>query len=264
MNPSKIERDINDFLNQYQSTLYQVVKNHNNLFEVSCYVLYAKYYENIGYHLKINNSINGKFRFRFSTNGVPWRYSYITGFNNEKSEPVFEIWHNQKVTGYWDDLEKNDDAATFALDIAVVKPNSLPSNLQFNTPSKGIRVSVKNEDLISFGEAKKLAAYPMLIAQFIGVVHEIKPDFLHEKKKKNKSEFYEKKHLPPILFTSGNLSSGANKVISSMKKRGIEIIVLENLGIIDFSESILKLTENYKFSDLSKNRIQTKHLVRDN
>ena len=32
-----------------------------------------------------------------------------------------------------------------------------------------------NSELVTFAEVKKLVVYPMLLAQFVGIVHEIKP-----------------------------------------------------------------------------------------
>lgn len=230
INFSHLQQETEDFLISHKSSIQNVTKSHNHIFEVSCYVVIAQYYEHIGYQLQIKHSVNGKFRFRYSTNGYPWRYSYILVSNKHDGRPVFEIWHNQKVAGGWLSSEDEKDIPLFALDIAVIKPGGLPANLNFETKGTGERVWVKNDDLITFGEAKNLVGYPMLIAQFLGIVHEIKPSFVDEKFGGVPREFYEHRHLPPSLLTSGNMLSGALKVIKSLKDRRIEILVIDNLA----------------------------------
>lgn len=154
-NFSHLQQRVEDFLTSHKTALHNVTKSHNNIFEVSCFVVVAQYYEKIGYSLRIKNPIDGKFRFRYSTNGFPWRYSYLVAYSSGDNQPIFELWHNQKVAGWWL-KEEEKDCPLFALDIAIVKPGALPTDLSFDTKGKEERVWVKNEDLITFGEAKNL------------------------------------------------------------------------------------------------------------
>jgi hypothetical protein len=239
---SHLQKKAEDFLASHKTGIQNVAKSHNNIFEVSCYILIAQYYEQLGYTLEIKNSVDGKFRFRYSTNGFPWRYSYLVACAKDNNQPAFEIWHNQKVAGAWFEGNDDKDRPLFALDIAVLNPGSLPSNLSFKDKGKGERVWAKNNDLITFGEAKNLVGYPMLIAQFLGIVHEIKPSFLHEHQEKVPDNFYFQRHLPPSLITSGNMLTGAIRVIKSFENRKIEIIVIENLSGRAFNEIISQLS----------------------
>jgi hypothetical protein len=243
VNFSNLQQRTEDFLASHKTAIQNVTKNHNNIFEVSCFVVIAQYYEHIGYCLQIKNPVDGKFRFRYNTNGFPWRYSYLVACTKENNQPVFEIWHNQKVAGEWSTDVDERNFPLFALDIAVIKPGALPANLNFKSKGTGERVWVNNDDLITFGEAKNLVGYPMLIAQFLGVVHEIKPSFLHEHIGNVPNDFYEHRHLPPSLITSGNMLSGALRVIKSFKDRNIEIIVIENLASRSFNLVIDGLSE---------------------
>ena len=239
---SHLQKKAEDFLASHKTGIQNVTKSHNNIFEVSCYILIAQYYEQLGYTLEIKNSVDGKFRFRYSTNGFPWRYSYLAACAKDNNQPAFEIWHNQKVAGAWFEGDDDKDRPLFALDIAVLNPGSLPSNLSFKDKGKGERVWAKNNDLITFGEAKNLVGYPMLIAQFLGIVHELKPSFLHEHKDTIPDIFYNQRHLPPSLITSGNMLSGAVRVLKSFEDRNIEIMVIENLSGRVFSEIISQLS----------------------
>src|SRR5574341_488391 len=101
INFSHLQQKTEVFLISHKSAIQNVTKSHNNIFEVSCYVVTAQYYEHIGYRLRIKNAVDRKFRFRYSTNGFPWRYSYLQVINKPDGRPVFEIWHNQKVAGRW-------------------------------------------------------------------------------------------------------------------------------------------------------------------
>jgi hypothetical protein len=246
-----LQRKVEHFIASHKSTIHNVSRNRNNIFEVSCYVLVAQYYEFIGYRLEIKNPIDGKFRFRYSTNGFPWRYSYLVGFSKMDDQPVFEIWHNQKVAGFRFADEEENEIPLYATDIAIIKPRGLPANLNFATKGKDERVWVKNADLITFGEVKNLVGYPMLIAQFLGVVHEIKPPFLHESVGCIPSDFYEQRHLPPLLLTSGKLLSGALMVKKSFEYRQIEIYVIDNLIIQSFDlvlEELSKYSQQYTWN----------------
>jgi len=256
VNFSLLQQKAEDFLASHKTSIQNVTKSHNNIFEVSCFVVIAQYYEHIGYQLQIKNPVDGKFRFRYSTNGFPWRYSYLLACTKD-DQPAFEIWHNQKVAGWWLSGEDEKDIPLFALDIAVITPGGLPANLQFEAKGKGERVWAKNDDLITFGEAKNLVGYPMLIAQFLGIVHEIKPSFLHEKIGVVSREFYEHRHLPPLLLTSGNMLSGALRVIKSFEDRQIEILVIDNLLNRSFNVIIDQLSAysgkyNERFPELGE------------
>ena len=110
----------------------------------------------------------------------------------------------------------------FALDIAVVQVGSLP-DLERGTKGKGRQFWVENKKLITFGEAKKLTAYPMLLAQFLGIVHETKPTFL------NQDSTTDTCHPPPVLFTANHLTSGSQGILESFEERNLLIRVVENV-----------------------------------
>jgi hypothetical protein len=148
--------------------------------------------------------------------------------DDESCDTLFEIYHNQKVAGAWLHAGKGTDIALFAVDIAVVRADSLP-----DLPKGHKRTDepywVENEDVITFGEAKKLTAYPMLIAQFLGIVHEIKPEFLKVVGSDISETFWDEKHPPPTLMTANHLTFGTKQVLRSFAERRIEIRVVEDV-----------------------------------
>lgn len=178
-------------------------------------------------------------RVRYSTAGYPWNFSYFTVLpqdeeDGENHQPVFEIYHNQKVAGAWVQVEEDEFRALFAVDIAVVKAHSLPS-LPRGHKRTDEPYWVENEDLITFGEAKKLTAYPMLLAQFLGIVHEVKPEFLKVRGRSIHRFVRDQGHPPPTLMTANHLTPGTKRVLRSFRERGLEIRIVEDVtGLPEF------------------------------
>lgn len=227
-----LEERVSTFLRAHRTATENVTKAASNVFEAVCFVIFARHYENIGYRLVPQNLIKDKFRFRYSTNGLPWRYSYFAVYGDDEKgqseKPLFEIWHNQKVAGAW---VKDEDAekALFAVDIAVTRADALPADLPFREPRSNHKYWVEKSDLITIGEAKKLAAYPMLLAQFLGIVHEIKPEFIEVGDRKVLLDWVEQGHPPPTLLTANFLTSGAKRVLITFQQRRLRILVIDNV-----------------------------------
>jgi hypothetical protein len=231
-NRQDLKARVADFLSAHRAEIKNVTDHASHVFEAFCFVIFARHYENIGYRLVPRNLIEGKFRFRYTTNGLPWRYSYFAVYGTDdegQSEiPLFEIWHNQKVAGAW--VETGDEErALFAVDIAVTRAGALPANLPFNQPRSNEQYWVGKSDLVTFGEAKKLAGYPMLLAQFLGIVHEIKPEFIGAGDKEVRSDCVKQGHPPPTLLTANVLTSGAVRVLATFQQRNLKILVVDNV-----------------------------------
>lgn len=228
---------VQDYFTRNGKKIGKVSQNISHVFEASCYVLVARYYESKGYRLTPDNLQEGMFRFRFSTQGYPWNYSYFKvsklDLATKSQEPLFEIWHNQLVGGAWsDEIVTNSSVPLFAADVAIIKAGSLPTKRPQRPPRKVSQpkqtVWVANKDLLTFAEAKNLVAYPMLLAQFYGTVHEILPAFLNDNTIHQISV-----GLSPVLFTDGHLTSGAQKVVSSFLRRKLRITVVPNVDTTD-------------------------------
>jgi len=227
-----LETRVANFLSTHRTAIENVTKHASRVFEALCFVIFARHYENSGYRLAPRNLVGGKFRFRYNTNGLPWRYSYFAVYGNDdkgqSEKPLFEIWHNQKVAGAWVEHE-DEEKALFAVDIAVTRAGALPANLPFKQPRSNEQYWVGKSDLITFGEAKNLAGYPMLLAQFLGIVHEIKPEFIGLGDRKDLSNFMKQSHPPPTLLTANVLTSGAVRVLATFQQRELGILVIDNV-----------------------------------
>lgn len=113
-------------------------------------------------------------------------------------------------------------AGVYCVDVAIVNPGVVPT-----TKGKTASQPLQNSDLISFAEAKKLVIYPMLLAQFVGIVHEVTPKFL----KRDKRHRLGDDHLHPALIALGSLTPNAGDILRSFKLRKYKITIAELFDI---------------------------------
>ena len=73
-----------------------------------------------------------------------------------------------------------------------------------------------------------MVVYPMLIAQFIGIVHEIKPDFLVGKRP---TVFRRRNHFDPALISIGHLHGTAANICKALKRRRFYINILPHFDL---------------------------------
>ena len=68
----------------------------------------------------------------------------------------------------------------------------------------------------------------MLLAQYIGIVHEIKPEFLQPP---SPTGFDRRQHLPPVLMALGHFSGNAAAIVHGYERRSILLCVAENFDV---------------------------------
>ena len=88
--------------------------------------------------------------------------------------------------------------------------------------------ALSNDELITFAEVKKLVVYPMLLAQFVGIAHEIKPCFITGRRPQG---FLKGDHLFPLLASLGNFSGNSSKIVDEYKNRNIRVTIAENYDL---------------------------------
>lgn len=235
---------VHGFLRDHYTEVAHIADSLPHIFEAVCFVTFVRHYEP-EYEMKPANLMpDGKFRFRWSTSGLPWNYSFFEAVvkSSEPSEPArvaFEVRHNQKVASAWSGQDAAGREALFALDVAVLSPEALPK-LPPKTKAAGQRTWASNAHLMTFGEAKMLVAYPMLIAQFFGIVHEVSPTHVGTGGASGRAPSAGP-HPPPVLFTSGSLTKGTDNVIRSMEDRGYRLRVVEDVVISDAEALVAKM-----------------------
>jgi hypothetical protein len=81
---------------------------------------------------------------------------------------------------------------------------------------------------VTFAEVKKLVVYPMLLAQFLGIVHEIKPQFIGGV---ISEQFLEEDHLFPTLASLGHFSGNSTKIVEAYPSRNIRVVIAQNFDV---------------------------------
>ena len=253
----RLEANIASFLQNHRTEIQNITSAITNIFEAFCYVVVVKYYADLGYRIEPDKLLDGKFRFKYSTAGNPWNFSFFRVCNPQTSVALFEIRHNLKIVSSWtQDGDTERDKALFAVDIAIVNPDRVP-NPPIGTPRGGSVTWLENENLLTFGEVKKLVAYPMLLAQFLGIVHELQPQYIGLVKPLIAGSAMEH-HPPPILFTDGHISLGSKKVIESFVSRGFQLTIIANVTTLSDADVINQLRASADAVSSSRTTSETK------
>lgn len=184
------------------------------MMELAFSVAACEHYSLNGYEISLQNPAGNIFVIKSSTRGEPSKYSR---FVVTKGNYTCEIHMNLMVRSAQDD-------GIYCVDLGIVPVEKVP------TKTNKSWKCLENSDLITFVESKKLAIYPMLIAQFIGIVHEIKPIFLAEPLS---DEFISQCHFPPSLASLGRFSGNSQSIVKAFpkRKRNISIQILDNFDV---------------------------------
>jgi|SRR5882762_7832232 len=209
MNVKLVKHAIKQFAKKHRQTFYEVGSRQTQLFELGGAVGVIQHHRSAGYHISFSHPGKGnRFRIKASTRGHPCDYSRVIC---ERKEAIFELHFNVATRGAHDD-------GIYVVDVGAVKSGSIPL-----IRPKGSWVAIKNDSLITFAEIKKLVVYPMLLAQFFGIVHEIRPDFLQQPAPQG---FGPNDMMPPTLLALGHLSGNSSVIIDGFQIRGFTILVL--------------------------------------
>jgi hypothetical protein len=213
MNADSISNAIRLFARQHRTALDFLNSRQTQLLEIGAMVGVVQHYRAYGYNTSIRNPAGAQeFRVKLSTRGHPADYSHVVC---ERGTTVCELHSNLSVLG-------GRDSGIFCVDVAIVNSGVVPT-----TKSKKAPQALRSLDLISFAEAKKLAIYPMLLAQFLGIVHEVTPKFLRRDKKYRLGN----DHLHPALIALGSLTPNARDILRSFKRRRYKITIAELFDI---------------------------------
>jgi len=211
MNTDEISKAIKGFVKKHRNSLYQLSKSQSKALEFASAIGVADHYSSNGYSISvINPGKQNVFKVKESTKGYPWNFSRVI---LSRDTNVFEMHMNLSVRSAHDD-------GVYCIDVGVCKEGDVPNK---RTESKWI--ALENSKLITFAEAKSLVVYPMLLAHFIGIVHEIKPSFIGGRLQRG---FKANDHLYPTLISLGSFSATSQKIVNAYKQRKIRVVVAEN------------------------------------
>jgi len=230
MNIAEIHKQFKLFIRRHHAEFASLVSRETALLEMGALILTAEHYRIIGFNVIAENIKNGFFQVKLTSRGYPYTFSW---FKCEKGKKCFEIHSNLAVAG------AHDDGAIYVVDVAVVNSNKVP-----RAPEKNKWLRLENGDLLTFAEVKKLVVYPMLLAQFVGIVHEICPEYLSATKKT-----IHRDHFSPALISLGYLKGTSEKIVKGFRKRKYHISIISNF---DFHLSSLRKGEMEKSPFLAK------------
>lgn len=214
MDAAKISAAIAAFIGQHRTALTDLGNRQTQLLEIGANVAVVQHYRAKGYVTTIQNPPGvSEFKVKLGTRGHPADYSRVLCRRGSVS---CEIHSNLSVEG------GRKDHGVYCVDVAVVKDGIVPTK-----KGKKKASALANKHLISFAEAKKLVVYPMLLAHFIGIVHEVTPHFMT----KFKDSTVPDDHLLPSLITLGHLTENAKTIQRSFERRKYKVCIAESFDL---------------------------------
>lgn len=211
MNSVAIESFIKRLIRSHESVFRQINDNQPALLELAVFLGVKEHYRAYHYDTEIRNPKTGGFVVKTRTQGHPAKYSHLFLSNDGKE---FEAHMNLAV-------RSAHDQGIYCVDVGIAKAGVLPRKIS----KKDKWICLPNRELITFVETKKLPVYPMLLAQFIGIVHEIMPSFVSRRWKQIHPDGI---HFHPALVTLGHLSGNSSSIISKYPSRNIRVTIVTN------------------------------------
>lgn len=213
----EIQTQLASFFLQSKGDLQEFGSTVNQTFEAFVFASTVRWYINNGWSIEFKNpQSNNYVKLKFSTRGQPDKYTYALC---TKGNQKIQVRHNLRVATKH---HRNDlvNGANVVLDIAIISDCDLSKHKTNN--------HVENSLLITFGEAKHMSAFAELVANFIGLVHELLPD------KIRRIRYYagfssQSEHPAPFLYVSGHLYPTAQGIVETIKDRGFDIDVYDYL-----------------------------------
>lgn len=213
MNLEAIKSGLIKFIERHRIAFNFLSSRHSQILELAALAATTYHYRVRGYAIHAENTNKGTFRLKATAKGEPSSFSWFVA---ERSSDVFEIHANLPVVGAY-----GSDRGVYVVDVGVTRSGW--------TPDPDACEAVRNEYLVTFVEAKALVVYPMLLAQFVGIVHEIKPTFLGERRPRG---FVRAGHVDPTLVSLGYLNGIAESIYNAYPKRGYKIRVIPHFDVV--------------------------------
>jgi hypothetical protein len=218
------------FFREHSSTINQFGKTVNQAFEAFVFSSAIRWYQRHGWTVEIVNpdKASGLVQLKYSTRGRPSKYTFARA---SKDGVAIQIRHQLRVaTRYHHAILFEDVAANICADVAIIKDMDL-SNMKTDE-------FIPNEALIAFGEAKHMPAFAELVASFIGLVHELKPESLALGQRPYIGPSGKPYHLSPFLYVSGHIQRTAQGVIQTIRLRGFDVDIFDYRSEFLFGEAV--------------------------
>jgi len=226
INTQKVENQLETFFNQNQSQIKNFGSTVNQTFEAFVFASVLNWYATNGWSVSLINPSSSpkEIKLKFNTRGRPGLYSYAIC---EKDSVKIQVRHGLRVATSYNKTSFSFPA-NVVLDVAVVNDVDL-SKLKSSD-------YIDNDDLITFGEAKHMSAFAELIANFLGLVHEMKPEALQSISATNLPKL--QNHPVPFLYVSGYLYPTAKGLLESIKDRSLNVEIYDHESGVFFGISL--------------------------
>lgn len=212
MDVSKVASYVRRLLRKHDKPLRDIAVHQTAFLELAAFVASHEHYRVTGANVRLVHPAESTLTVKTSTRGHPSKFSRI---EVESKNARFEIHMNLPVRGA-------HSGGIFCVDLGVVAADSVPKKPKVVRGKESWRACA-NKDLISFAEVKKLVVYPMLLAHFVGIVHELLPRFLEGRRPKG---FKAGGHFDPLLLTLGAFSGTSHEVMKSFRDRRFALAVV--------------------------------------
>jgi hypothetical protein len=223
MSRSELSKALEKVIKEYNETFGLLSTKDGALLELSAMMLAVQHYEKSNYKVKpiISDQVKKKtkkgtriaFTPKWGTRGIPKNHSW---WEIQRDNVKYEIHMNAPV---WDGITGR--TGVYVLDVAVIKNEAITID---DNSYNGI-TGFDNNDVITFMEAKSFPIYPMLVAHFLGIVHEVKPWAMNGK---TPNRFLKDSHFDPTLVSRGFPKANVCNILKSLSKRKIKVRVIHN------------------------------------
>jgi hypothetical protein len=216
----KIQTRLASFFSENRGELQDFGSTVNQTFEAFVFASIVKWYVNHGWSVEFKNPQSKRYvKLKYSTRGRPSLYTYALC---TKGDQKIQIRHNLRVATRHH-REGLSNKANVVLDVAVLS--------DFDLSNHKTDDHLENSYLITFGEAKHMSAFAELIANFIGLVHEMLPDKIKPRKRRKlrQRSKSQSEHPAPFLYVSGYLYPTAQGILETIKDRGYDIEIYDYL-----------------------------------
>ncbi|MBM0107126.1 hypothetical protein JM946_20515 [Steroidobacter sp. S1-65] len=212
MDVSKVASYVGRVLQKHDRALSDIAVHQTAFLELAAFVASYEHYRINGANVRLVHPAGDVLTVKTSTRGHPSKFSRAEVVSKTAE---FEIHMNLPVRGA-------HSGGVFCVDVGVVASGSIPIKPKV-IRGKEVWRACENRDLISFAEVKKLVVYPMLLAHFVGIVHELLPRFLVGRRPRG---FKAAAHFDPLLLTLGSFSGTSQEVMKSFAKRRFALTVV--------------------------------------
>ncbi len=203
------------FAKRHSATFSEIAQRQSMLLELGAVIGVQEHYRAAGFDIRtLNPRDSSEFVVKTSTRGAPWNYSRIRA---RRDGNAVDIHMNLMVRGAHDE-------GVYCVDVGIANADSVP----LKKSSKGEWICLENRELRTFAEVKRLVVYPMLLAQFVGIVHEIKPRFLVPPLRRR---YGRDGHIPPTLIVLGHFSGNSREIVRAYEQRHIQINIAESFDV---------------------------------